>query len=126
MVTIIKASQIVEVEIKSVNKDQTIGRQDVLAGKRIKSIVAYPSGLDTEGRTLANLENAYLELREVDGSNKDSVNIPIRSLIYDGGYPLLQFVGIGDRPIDWINSKVKFAAAPTVGQVIQLLVIYEP
>ncbi len=124
MFTKITACYILDHEIKSIAKDQTIGRQDILAGKKVQSIVAYSSGKTREGKTIANVNNAFLMLKELDGS-KEELQIPLRSLVYDGGYPLLQFMEIGGRAFDWVNSKILFAAAPTLTEVVEILVVYE-
>lgn len=125
LITQLDAVTLIEIELLAGQTEYGLRDQVLLRDHQILNLVAFSGGKTESGAVIADPTNAYLHLREVTG-NQELINLPLKSILYTPGYPVLQFIRMAQRSFDWLKSSIRFGEAPTTGQVLQLMVVYDP
>jgi len=123
----IDSTVLIEIELKANQSVYNFDKIDRLRDRPIIGLVVYKSGKSTKGADLADPSDAYLSIKESLSNDFRRDTLPVRSLVYDPQYPVLQGVEFDARPIDWPETKLVFptGSEPTDGEVFQMLVIYQ-
>lgn len=120
----IEAAQTINILLDAGQTQYSLEEQQLLRNRPIKSIAFYSGGVTEDGNTIADPSDAYLHLKEWL-SNDVRINLPCKSLLFQPQFPVLQFLEFDPRPFDFQESYVKFGTAPTTGEYLQLVVVYE-
>lgn len=123
----IDSTYLIEVPLKANQLVYTLNKIERLRDRPIRGIVVYKSGKSTTGADIADPSDAYFRFKERLSNDYRRDLLPVRSLIYDPQYPVLQGVEFDARPIEWTESQIIFpqGSAPTDDEVFQMLVIYD-
>lgn len=123
----VDSTYLFELELSANQLVYTLNKIERLRDRPIRSIVVYKEGISTKGATVADPSNAYFRIKESLSNDFRRDMLPVKSLIYDPQYPVLQGVEFDPRPIEWTETEIIFpvGAEPTDDQVFQMLIVFD-
>ncbi|MEO0896290.1 MAG: hypothetical protein AAFY71_07835 [Bacteroidota bacterium] len=103
----ISHTQLVGINLVPGQLRYSLENQPLLQGRRIRGIIAHPSGGSTlEGKSTIDPSNVVLNLR--DNQNDIRQEWKLDTLLIAAGTPLLHFIPLDLKNINWQKSYIEF------------------